>query len=469
MRALAGRTFSALRFRNYRLYFLSQIVSFSGTWMQMIAQSWLVLRLTGSGTALGTVMAMQFLPTLLFGPLGGTIADRFDKRRLIILTQSIAGLLAATLGILTVTGTVELWMVYVIAAGFGAVTAVDNPSRQTFVMEMVGPDDLSNAVTLNSVVVNAARAIGPAIGGVIIASIGIGQCFLVNAASYGTVVLAMLLVRTDLLHPTERSARAPGQLREGLRYAWRTPTLRTTLLMLAIIGTLTYEFTTTLPLLSEFTFGAGAGGLATMTALMGLGAVVGGLVVASAGAPTPRRLVVVAALFGSAVLAVSVMPTLSLVYVLMPLVGAASVSMISLSNATLQLGSEPRLRGRVMALFSVALLGSTPIGGPIVGYLGEHISPRFSLAVGGVAALAAAGLGWRSLAPDQRTRRARTESGEPHRSGWRIEAITSTPSTTRGPGRTTIASASMAQTSAPSGTECAATTSPATSAAPSSR
>lgn len=469
MRALAGRTFSALRFRNYRLYFFSQMVSFSGTWMQMIAQSWLVLRLTGSGTALGAVMATQFLPTLLFGPIGGTVADRFDKRRLIILTQSIAGLLAATLGVVTVTGIVELWMVYVIAAGFGAITAVDNPSRQTFVMEMVGPDEISNAVTLNSVVVNAARAIGPAIGGAIIASIGVGPCFLVNAASYGTVVLALVLVRTDLLHPTERAARAPGQLREGLRYAWRTPTLRTTLLMLAIVGTLTYEFTTTLPLLSEFTFGAGASGLATMTALMGLGAVAGGLVVASTGAPTPRRLVGVAAAFGMLVLTVSAMPTLSLVYVLMPLVGAASVSMISLSNATLQLGSEPRLRGRVMALFSVALLGSTPIGGPIVGYLGEHISPRFSLAVGGLAALAAAALGWRNLAPDQRMRRARAGSGVPQRSGWRIDANTSTPSTTRGPGRTTIASASTAQSSASSGIDPASTTPAANRAAPSRR
>jgi MFS family permease len=394
---VAGRTFSALRFRNYRLYFFSQIVSFSGTWMQMIAQSWLVLQLTGSGTALGAVMATQFLPTLLLGPFGGMIADRFDKRRLIMVTQTTAGLLAATLGIVTVTGAVELWMVYAIAAGFGAVTAIDNPSRQTFVMEMVGPADVSNAVTLNSVVVNAARAIGPAIGGAIIASIGIGPCFLVNAVSYGTVVLAMLLVRTDQLHPAARSARGPGQLREGFRYVRDTPVLRTTLVMLAIVGTLTYEFTTTLPLLSEFTFGAGASGLATMTALMGLGAVVGGLLVASSGPPTSPRLVAVAAAFGSVVLGVALMPTISLVYLLMPLVGAASVSMISLSNATLQLNSEPRLRGRVMALFAMALLGSTPIGGPVVGFIGEHVGPRWSLAVGGLAALVAAEYGRRAL------------------------------------------------------------------------
>jgi MFS family permease len=357
MTGVANRTFAAMRFHNYRLYFFSQIVSFSGTWMQMIAQAWLVLELTGSGTALGTVMAAQFLPTLLLAPLGGVVADRFDKRRLLMLTQSIAGLLALTLGVITLAGVVELWMVYAIAAGFGAVTAIDNPSRQTFVMEMVGPADISNAVTLNSVVVNAARAIGPAIGGVIIATVGIGQCFVFNAASYVAVVVALVLIRRSELHPSSRSARAPGQLREGFRYAWNTPTLRTTLVMLAIIGTLTYEFTTTLPLLSEFTFGAGSGGLAVMTSLMGLGAVIGGLVVASSGAPTPRRLVMIAAAFGLFVGLAAIMPTIGLVYVLMPFVGAASVAMISLSNATLQLNSNPLLRGRVMALFSMALLG----------------------------------------------------------------------------------------------------------------
>jgi len=392
--AVSSRTFASLRFRNYRLYFISQIVSFSGTWMQGIAQAWLVLELTGSGTALGAVVAMQFVPTLLLAPWGGVIADRFDKRRLILITQSVAGLLALTLGILTISGTVELWMVYVIAACFGAVTAVDNPSRQTFVMEMVGPADVTNAVTLNSVVVNAARAIGPAIGGVLIATVGVGQCFIFNAVSYLAVILALLMIRTAELHPSARSVRAPGQLRDGFRYAWNTPTLRTTLVMLVLIGTLTYEFTTTLPLLSEFTFGAGSGGLATMSSLMGAGAVIGGLVVASSGAPTMRRLVAVAAAFGATVVMVSVMPSIGLVYVMMPFVGAASVGIISMSNATLQLNSDPKLRGRVMALFSMALLGTTPIGGPIVGWVGENISPRVSLLIGGIAALVAAAYGW---------------------------------------------------------------------------
>lgn len=395
--ALSGRTFAALRFHNYRLYFFSQIVSFSGTWMQGIAQAWLVLELTGSGTALGTVVAMQFLPTLLLAPYGGVIADRFEKRKLIMLTQSLAGLLALTLGVLTLTGVVELWMVYTIAAGFGAVTAIDNPSRQTFVMEMVGPGDIANAVTLNSVVVNAARAIGPAIAGVIIATVGIGQCFVFNALSYLAVIIALVFIRTSELHPSARTSRAPGQLRQGFQYAWHTRSLRTTLVMLAVIGLFTYEFTTTLPLLAEFTFGAGSAGLATMTALMGVGAVVGGLVIAAGNAPTSRRLVAIAAVFGMLVMLVSIMPTLGLVYVVMPFVGAASVGVISLSNATLQLNSDPQLRGRVMAIFSMALIGSTPIGGPLMGWIGETYSARISLLIGGVAAMLAAGYGWVSL------------------------------------------------------------------------
>jgi MFS family permease len=396
--AVVGRrTFAALRFWNFRLYLTSQAISFSGTWMQMLAQSWLVLKLTGSGMALGTVMAMQFLPTLFLAPTGGMIADRLDKRRLILATQAAAGTLALTLGVLTVTGTVELWMVYLFAAGFGAVTAIDNPARQTFVMEMVGPADVANAVTLNSVVINAARAVGPAIGGVLIATVGIGQCFIVNAASYLAVILALVLIRKEQLHPSVRSPRGPGQVREGFRYAWSNPTLRTTLIMLAVIGTLTYEFTTTLPLLSEYTFDAGASGLATMTALMGIGAVVGGLVVASAGNPTPARLVTIAIALGVTVSAVAFTPTIELAYLVMPLVGAASVAVIALFNATLQLNSAPELRGRVMALFSMSLVGSTPIGGPIVGYLGEQVSPRFALLVGGVAALAAGWYGWANL------------------------------------------------------------------------
>lgn len=391
--AVANRTFAALRFRNYRLYLGSQVVSFSGSWMQSLAQSWLVLELTGSGTALGTVVACQFIPTLLLSPYGGMVADRVNKRKLIMVTQVAAGLLALLLGILTISGNVELWMVYVIAAGFGAVTAIDNPARQTFVMEMVGADDLSNAVTLNSVAVNAARVIGPAIGGVLIATLGVGQCFIFNAVSYLAVVIALQLIRRDELHPAVRAPRAPRQLREGFRYAWNQPTLRTTLVMLALVGTFTFEFTVTLPLLTDTTFKAGAGGLAMLSTLMGLGAVVGGLVVAATGPPTLRRLVATATLFGATMMVLAGAPTMMAAYITMPFVGAASISMVALSNATLQLNSDPMLRGRVMALFAMAIIGTSPIGGPIIGAVGEHANPRVALAAGAVAAFVAAAFG----------------------------------------------------------------------------
>jgi predicted MFS family arabinose efflux permease len=228
---------------------------------------------------------------------------------------------------------------------------------------------------------------------------GVGECFVFNAISYLAVIVAMWFIQTDELFPSARSARAPGQLREGFAYVRDTPVLRTTLVMLAVIGTLTFEFSTTLPMLSEFTFDAGAPGLAAMTALMGLGAVVGGLAVAAATPPTPTRLVAVAAAFGTTVLLTAAMPTIGLVYLTMPLVGATSVATIATSNTTLQLHSEPQLRGRVMSLFSMALIGSTPIGGPIVGWIGDHVGPRWALVVGGVAALAAAAFGRTALAP----------------------------------------------------------------------
>jgi MFS family permease len=392
--AIAQRTFAALRIRNYRLYVASQFVSFSGTWMQALAQSWLVLRLTGSGTALGTLLALQFLPTLLLAPLGGLIADRFDKRRVLIGTQSVAGLLALALGALTMSGLVELWLVYVIAVGFGINTALDNPTRQVFVMEMVGAEHITNAVTLNSVTVNAARAVGPAIGGVLIATIGIGQCFVVNGFSYLAVIAAMLLIDRGQLHPSPLIARESGQLRQGLRYAWSTPALRTTLIILAMVGLFLFEFNVTLPLLADHTFEVGATGLAVMETLFGVGAVLGGLAVASAGQPTARRLVVVCAASGASVLALAVAPHVAIAYAVVPCVGAFSIATIAVGNATLQLNSAPHLRGRVMALFSVAVMGTTPIGGPIVGWIGEHVDPRAAIALGGLAGLAAAGFGW---------------------------------------------------------------------------
>ena len=280
-RAGATRTFSSLRIRNYRLYFLGQIVSLSGTWMQSVGQVWLVLKLTGSGVDLGLVVALQFLPVLLGGSWGGVIADRVDKRKLLIVTQTVSGLFALALGVLTVTNVVTLWMVYGLALGLGCVTLVDMPARQSFVMEMVGRKDLANAVSLNSVVVNAARVVGPALAGLLIATVGIGICFLLNAVSYVAVVVALVRMRAAELDRGAPIPRKKGQLREGFRYVWSKPDLRVPLLLMAVVGTIAYNFSVTFPLIVHRVFHGGAGVYGVLFAVMGTGAVAGGLVVAA--------------------------------------------------------------------------------------------------------------------------------------------------------------------------------------------
>jgi len=392
--AAARRTFSSLKIRNFRLYFTGQLISVSGTWMQGVAQAWLVLQLTGSGTALGITGALQTLPVLLLAPLGGVIADRFDKRRLLFATQSTASVLALLLGVLVIGGVVQLWMVYVLAFGFGMVVAVDNPTRQTFTLEMVGPDDLTNAVSLNSVMVNLGRVIGPAMAGILIAVVGLGPCFVLNGASYLGVIIALALMHTRELHRTGNRARGRGKLMEGFRYVRAHSDLWIPLAMMAVIGMLTYEFRVTLPLMAKFSFGGDAGTYALMTTFMGLGAVVGGLSVAGSGKRGIGPLSFWAMALGATTLIASVAPNLILELVALLLVGVASISFIALGNATLQLTAAPEMRGRVMGLWTVAFLGSTPIGGPIVGWLGEHIDPRVGLGTGAVAALVCGAVVW---------------------------------------------------------------------------
>jgi MFS family permease len=390
VREATGRTFRSLGVRNYRLYFAGQVVSVSGTWMQQVAQAWLVLRITNSGVALGTVTALQFLPVLLGGAWGGVIADRFDKRRVLFGTQATAGLLALVLGLLTLSGDIQLWMVYVLAAALGCVNAVDNPSRQAFVHELVGRADLPNAVSLNSVLMNLARVIGPALAAVLIVTVGIAPCFLINAASYLAVIVGLALMRREELLGTGTVARAKGQLRAGLHYAWSTPELRNPLLLMVVIGTLAYEFQVTLPLMAKFTFHGGAGAYGLMTSCMAAGAVVGGLAVASRERPTSKSLTRAALAFGLLILGVAAAPSLTVAVALLVLMGAASIAFIAMSNSTLQLRSDPAMRGRVMALFAVAFLGSTPIGAPVVGAVAQAWGPRAAIAIGGAAALAAA-------------------------------------------------------------------------------
>ena len=396
-RGFAARTFRPFHTRNYRLFFFGQIVSVTGTWMQSVGQAWLVLKLTNSGTALGMIIALQTLPILVGAPWGGVVADRFNKRRVLVGTQLAAGILALILGILTLTGVVQLWMVGLLAVGLGCVNMVDIPVRQSFVLEMVGRDHLINAITLNSVIMNGARIIGPAIAAVLIATVGLAPCFLGNAASYVAVVLALLAIREGQLYRATPAARAPGQLLEGFRYVWHTPALRTPLLTMALVGTFAYEFQVTLPLLARFTFHAGASGYGAMSSFMGAGAVVGGLIVAAVGRASGRRLGVASALFGVLIIGCALAPPPPAELLLITLTGAASIFFAAMANTTIQLAAAPQMRGRVMALYSMAFMGSTPIGGPIVGFVGQAFDPRAGLALGGIAALLAAILAWRSL------------------------------------------------------------------------
>ncbi len=398
-RAAIHQTFGSLRTRNYRLYFIAQLISVSGTWMQSVAQAWLVLHLSGSGVDLGIVVGLQFLPMLLFGPVGGLVADRVNKRRLLYFTQAAGGVLALVLGSLVVSDMVQLWQVYVLAVLLGVVNVFDNPARQTFVMEMVGRDDLPNAVSLNTVVMNASRVVGPAIGGVVIVVFGLGVCFFVNAVSYVAVLIGLSMMRSAELHPTGEVVRAKGQIRDGFRYVWRTPALRNTLLAVAIIGIFAYNFTVTLALLAKDTFHGGAGTYSLLTACMGIGAVVGGLIAAHRSRPTPRLLQVLALVFGGLLAAVALAPTLTVAAVCIVFMGAASIGFIATANASLQLGADPAMRGRVMALYAMGFLGSTPIGAPLVGAIAEWTNPRVALLCGAVATVAAAGvLMWRHQA-----------------------------------------------------------------------
>lgn len=393
MDATLRRTFSSFAVRNFRLYFIGQGISLCGTWMQSIALSWLVLELTHSGTQLGLVTAAQFLPILLFGIWGGVIADSFNKRRILYITQSTLGILALLLGILVVTHAVQLWMVYTIAVCFGLTTVVDNPSRQSFVMEMVGPDRLRNAVTLNSTVVNAARIIGPTFAALLIATLGVGPCFLVNAASYIAVLSALIAMRQKELHAAPRAARQAGQVRAGLHYAWNQPQLRSTLLMMLIIGTFAYEFPVILPLFATATLHGNATTYSVLTAAMGIGAVIGGLYTAGRAQTRQNQLITTAVLFGLSIMLVAAAPNLVTAFIVLIFMGALSVLFIALGNTTLQLGSDARMRGRVMSLWSIAFQGTTPIGGPLIGLIADHSNPRIGLLVGGVSALVAAAVG----------------------------------------------------------------------------
>jgi len=385
-----GGMFRSLRIRNYRLFATGGVISNVGTWMQRTAQDWLVLDLTGgSGTALGLTTALQFLPVLLFGLWGGVIADRYPKRPLLVIAQTLMGLLALTTGVLVVTGTAQVWHVYLMAFALGLVACVETPTRQSFVVEMVGPDDLTNAIALNSSSFNLARVVGPAVAGMLIYWLGgTGPIFLINAASFAAVIGGLLLMRRSELHPAPPVPRRKGQLREGLRYVRQSPELLMPVIVVAFMALFMQSFSTSIALMARQEFGQGASSFGIASSAFAIGALAGGLMAARRRRPTRRLLLGGAACFGLGQIVAGLAPVYLAFLVLLVPVGMALITANTTANATLQLGASPEMRGRVMALFTLVFTGGAPIGAPLIGWIAEMAGPRVGMMVAGLLCLA---------------------------------------------------------------------------------
>jgi MFS family permease len=388
--AAIRHSFNSLEVPNYRRYFAGQLISLSGTWMQTVAAIWVVLSLTDSGVAVGLTTALQFLPMLLIGAWGGLLADRIPKRRLLMVTQALMAIPAVGLLAVTATAVVTPWMVYLAVFAMGSVNAIDNPTRQSFVIEMVGPDRVVNAVSLNSVIVQAARIVGPALAGILIATVGVVPCFALNALTFVAMILALARMDPERLQAPPVAGRQPGAIRAGLRYVLRTPELLVPLALMGLVGTLGFNFQVVLPLLARFSFDAGAMTYATLVSAMAVGSIVGALVNGHRGRTGPRLIAGGALAFGIAALLSAVMPSLAFEVPALMLLGAASVTFAATINSTLQLAVAPEMRGRVMALYSVVFLGSTPIGAPLTGWLAQTYDPRVALLLAAASGLAAA-------------------------------------------------------------------------------
>ena len=358
---------------------------------------WLVLKVTGSGGMLGLVSAAQFTPTLLFGAFAGTLADRHSRWHMLQITQVLAASIAMALGIMVVTDTISVWSLFVLAAAFGTVNAFDMPIRSSFVYELVGPEDITSAVGIGSTTNNVARIFGPAAAGVLIAAFGLAVPFMVNGVSFLAITIALLLMRRSEFVPKAPVKRDKGQIREGIKVVWADSRLRTPMLMTVVIGMLAYENQISLPLFAKFTFHREATGYGVLSSLMGVGSVIGGLLIARFGRASHRRLGFAALFLGASMLVAAVMPTFWTMAVALLFVGAGSVAFITMNSATLQLTSPVAVRGRVMALYITAIIGTTPIGGPMIGWIGQHIDPRATYITGGLACLITAAFAWASL------------------------------------------------------------------------
>ncbi|MBA2947181.1 MFS transporter [Streptomyces himalayensis] len=382
--------FSSLKIRNYRLFFTGQVISNTGTWMQRIAQDWLVLSLTGSAAAVGITTALQFLPMLLFGLYGGVLVDRLPKRPVLLFTQSAMGLTGLALAALTLSGHVQVWHVYLTAFVLGLVTVVDNPARQSFVSEMVGPGQLQNAVSLNSANFQSARLIGPAVAGVLITGVGTGWAFLLNGVSFVAPIAGLLLMRARELHQVERAPRGKGQLREGLRYVAGRPELIWPIVLVGFIGTFGFNFPVWLSAFADDVFQGGAGAYSMFNILVAAGSLAGALLAARRGTSRLRLLVVAALLFGVLEVAAAVAPSLWIFSALLVLIGMVGLTVNVTANSSVQMATDPAMRGRVMSLFMMVFMGGTPLGAPVVGWVTDTYGARVGFAAGGLVSAAAA-------------------------------------------------------------------------------
>lgn len=380
------RTFDSLASRNYRLFFVSGLVSETGSWMQTMAEAWLVLTLTHSGADVGLTFAFRFAPVFFFGLWGGAIADRFDRRRLLIVTQTLSALLGVVLWLVVLSGVVHAWMVFALAFALGLVTVADQPAHHAFVQEMVGADRVSNAVALNNAVINSARITGPALAGLVIATTGVAWVFLVDALSFVVVIGALLAMqRDDLSLPEDREHRP--RVRDGLAHAWSVSEIRTTIVLVGVVGTLVFNFPTFMTLLAKQTFHGGAGLAGLLMAILGAGTVIGALVAAHRARQGPGTVRLAAGGLGTALLVAAAAPGKVPTMILLVPVGALAVFFGSVANAHMQLSSSPSYRGRMMAIYSMLTLGMTVVGGPLMGWVCQRWSPRVGLAVAGGATL----------------------------------------------------------------------------------
>ncbi|MFB8102499.1 MFS transporter [Streptomyces sp. NPDC056007] len=390
-----GGTFSSLKIRNYRLFATGAVISNTGTWMSRITQDWLVLSLTGSATAVGITTALQFLPMLLFGLYGGVIADRLPKRQILLVSQAMLGLCGIALAVLTLSGVVEVWHVYLVAFLLGMVTVVDNPARQSFVSEMVGPAQLRNAVSLNSANFQSARLIGPAVAGVLITTVGSGWAFLLNGLSFLAPLIGLLMMRTSELHASVRVPRAKGQLREGLRYVRGRPELIWPIVLVGFVGTFGFNFPIWLTAFADGIFDGGAGMYSFFNILMAAGSLAGALLSARRRSTRLRMLVAAGTAFGLLEIAASLSPNVWLFSILLVPIGMLGLTTNITANTSVQMAADPEMRGRVMSLYMMVFAGGTPVGAPIVGWISDTYGARIGFAAGGaISLIAALGVGF---------------------------------------------------------------------------